>query len=90
MKNITKFTYKTQAFNGYRIAFQIKNMKFCKYVSATKTGNREALRIAKDELKMAKEVLAKPATWRNGSISKTRITDMEKEGWKVTLPAPVQ
>jgi len=76
--NLTRFTYDTTAFQGWRLTLERKGTIFKKYFSDKKYGGeRKALKAAEDVLKELRELLDN-ARLVDGKLSKTAITKAKK------------
>lgn len=77
-KNLTRFTYETTAFQGWRLCLSRHGTTFTKYYSDKKYGGeRKALKAADDSLKKLKELLDKSRKV-NGKLSKSTIANAQK------------
>ncbi len=77
-KNLTRFTYETTAFQGWRLCLSRSGTTFTKYFSDKKYGGeRKALKAADTLLQELKEMLEKSRKV-NGKLSKATITKAEK------------
>lgn len=77
-KNLTRFTYETTAFQGWRLSLSRSGTTFTKYFSDKKYGSeRKALTAAEDALKALKE-LVDSSRKVNGKLSKTTINKGQK------------
>ena len=77
-KNLTRFTYETTAFQGWRLSLSRSGTTFTKYFSDKKYGSeRKALKAAEEALKDLKE-LVEGARKVNGKLSKTTVTKAQK------------
>lgn len=77
-KNLTRFTYETTAFQGWRLCLSRAGSTFTKYFSDKKYGGeRKALKAAENSLNDLKELLDKSRKV-NGKLSKTTITKAQK------------
>ena len=71
-KNLTRFTYDTTAFQGWRLSLSKRGTTFTKYYSDKQHGGqRKALKAAKTALAELKELL-------DGKLSKTTISKAKK------------
>ena len=62
-KGLTRFTYETTSFQGYRVCLQSKGLKVCKYYSDKDyKGEATARRIAEDKLKQLRTLFASART----------------------------
>ena len=77
-KNLTRFTYETTAFQGWRLCLSRAGTTFTKYFSDKKYGGeRKALKAATTSLEEVKELI--DASRRvNGKLSKTTINKATK------------
>ena len=77
-KNLTRFTYETTAFQGWRLCLAFKGTSFMKYFSDKKYGGeRKALKAANGTLTELKELLD-GSRLMNGKLSKTAIEKAQK------------
>ena len=77
-KNLTRFTYETTAFQGWRLCLSRAGSTFTKYFSDKKYGGeRKALKAAEGALNDLKDLLDKSRKV-NGKLSKTTITKAQK------------
>jgi len=77
-KNLTRFTYETTAFQGWRLSLSRTGTIFTKYFSDKKYGGeQESLEAAEAALKELKE-LVDNSRRVNGKISKTTIKKAQK------------
>ena len=77
-KNLTRFTYETTAFQGWRLCLSRAGTTFTKYFSDKKYGSeRKALKAADGALNELKELLDKSRKV-NGKLSKTTINNAQK------------
>ncbi|MCP5536532.1 MAG: hypothetical protein H7A51_09915 [Akkermansiaceae bacterium] len=77
-KNLTRFTYETTAFQGWRLCLSRAGTTFTKYFSDKKYGGeRKALKAAEGALNDLKEMLDK-ARKVNGKHTKTTIAKAQK------------
>ena len=77
-KNLTRFTYETTAFQGWRLCLSRAGTTFTKYFSEKKYGTaKETLAMAEQTLEELKELLDKSRRV-NGKLSKTTITKAQK------------
>jgi len=77
-KNLTRFTYETTAFQGWRLSLSRSGTTFTKYFSDKKYGSeRKALNAAEGTLKALKE-LVDSSRKVNGKLSKTTINKGQK------------
>jgi hypothetical protein len=77
-KNLTRFTYETTAFQGWRLSLSRSGTTFTKYFSDKKYGSeRKALKAAEAALKELKEVV-ESSRKVNGKLSKTTINKSQK------------
>ena len=77
-KNLTRFTYETTAFQGWRLCLSRSGTTFTKYYSDKKYGGeRKALKAADESLKQLKELIDKSRRV-NGKLSKTTISKAQK------------
>ena len=77
-KNLTRFTYETTAFQGWRLCLSRAGTTFTKYFSDKKYGGeRKALKAADGALGELKELLEKSRKV-NGKLSKTTINNAQK------------
>jgi len=77
-KNLTRFTYETTAFQGWRLCLSRAGTTFTKYFSDKKYGSeRKALKAADGALTELKELLDKSRKV-NGKLSKTTINNAQK------------
>ncbi|NWK54434.1 hypothetical protein HW115_02345 [Verrucomicrobiaceae bacterium N1E253] len=77
-KNLTRFTYETTAFQGWRLSLSRSGTTFTKYFSDKKYGSeRKALKAAEAALKELKE-LVENSRKVNGKLSKTTTNKAKK------------
>ena len=77
-KNLTRFTYETTAFQGWRLCLSKSGSTFTKYFSDKKYGgDRKALKAATTALDELRDLLDKSRKV-NGKLSKTTITKAQK------------
>jgi len=77
-KNLTRFTYETTAFQGWRLSLSRSGTTFTKYFSDKKYGTeRKALKAAEAALKELKELVEKSRKI-NGKLTKTTINKATK------------
>lgn len=77
-KNLTRFTYETTAFQGWRLSLSRSGTTFTKYFSDKKYGSeRKALTAATAALKELKE-LVENSRKVNNKLSKTTINKSQK------------
>jgi len=77
-KNLTRFTYETTAFQGWRMCVSRAGSTFTKYYSDKKYGGgRKALKAAEESLEQVKEI-AEKSRKVNGKLSKTTINKIQK------------
>ena len=77
-KNLTRFTYETTAFQGWRLCLSRSGSTFTKYFSDKKYGGeRKALKAADTTLKELRELLDKSRKV-NGKLSKATIGKAQK------------
>ena len=77
-KNLTRFTYDTTAFQGWRLSLSRTGTTFTKYFSDKKYGGeRKALKASEATLKELKELLDKSRRV-NGKLSKSTIAKAQK------------
>lgn len=77
-KNLTRFTYETTAFQGWRLCLSKAGSTFTKYFSDKKYGGeRKALKAATTALDELRELLDKSRKV-NGKLSKTTIAKAQK------------
>jgi len=77
-KNLTRFTYETTAFQGWRLCLSRAGSTFTKYFSDKKYGSeRKALKEADGALNDLKDLLDKSRKV-NGKLSKTTIAKAQK------------
>ena len=77
-KNLTRFTYETTAFQGWRLCISKAGSTFTKYFSDKKYGGeRKALKAASTALEELKELLEKSRKV-NGKLSKTTVAKAQK------------
>ena len=70
-KNLTRFTYETTAFQGWRLSIARGGATFMRYFSDKQCGGpRKALKAAEAKLKELKELLDN-APRRDGKLTKT-------------------
>ena len=78
IKNLTRFTYETAAFQGWRLSLSSKGAAFTKYFSDKKYGDeKKSLAAAEASLAGLKAVLA-AAKLVNGKHTATTISKAEK------------
>lgn len=77
-KNLTRFTYETTAFQGWRLCLSRSGTTFTKYFSDKKYGGeRKALKAAEAALKELKDLLENSRKV-NGKLSKSTISKAQK------------
>ncbi len=77
-KNLTRFTYETTSFQGWRLSLSRAGTTFTKYFSDKKYGGeRKALKAAEETLKSLRELLDKSRKVQ-GKLSKTTIAKAKK------------
>ena len=77
-KNLTRFTYETTAFQGWRLCLSRTGTTFTKYFSDKKYGSeRKALKAAEDSMKDLKDLLDKSRKVNN-KLSKSTVTKAHK------------
>ena len=77
-KNLTRFTYDTTAFQGWRLSLSKRGTTFTKYYSDKQHGGqRKALKAANTALAELKELLD-GSRLVNGKLSKTTISKAKK------------
>lgn len=77
-KNLTRFTYDTTAFQGWRLCISRSGTTFTKYFSdKTYNGPRNTLSTAEKALEELKDLLDKSRRV-NGKLSKTTINKAQK------------
>jgi len=77
-KNLTRFTYETTAFQGWRMCLSRSGTTFTKYFSDKKYGGgRKALKAAEEALKQIKDVI-ESSRKVNGKLSKTTQNKVSK------------
>ncbi len=77
-KNLTRFTYETTAFQGWRLCLSRTGTTFTKYFSDKKYGGgRKALKIAETTLKTLTDLLDNSRRV-NGKLSQTTIKKAHK------------
>lgn len=77
-KNLTRFTYETTAFQGWRLSLSRAGTTFTKYFSDKKYGGeRKALKAAEQAKKDVIE-LVDSSRKVNGKLSKTTVTKAQK------------
>jgi hypothetical protein len=77
-KNLTRFTYETTAFQGWRLSLSRKGSAVTKYFSDKKYGSeRKALKVAEVALEKVKEI-ADTSRLVQGKLSKTTETKIKK------------
>ena len=77
-KNLTRFTYDTTGFQGWRLCLSKTGTTFTKYFGDKKYGGeRKALKAAGDALKQLKDLLDS-SRLVNGKLSKTTISKARK------------
>lgn len=77
-KNLTRFTYETTAFQGWRLCLSRAGSTFTKYFSDKKYGGgRKALKAADDTLKSLKDLIDNSRRV-NGKLSKSTIGKAQK------------
>lgn len=78
-KNLTRFTYETTAFQGWRLSLSRAGTTFTKYFSDKKYGGeRKALKAAEGALKDLKDLLDNSRKV-NGKLTKTTIAKAQKQ-----------
>ena len=77
-KNLTRFTYETTAFQGWRLSLSRSGTTFTKYFSDKKYGSeRKALKAAEAALKDVKELVENSRRVKN-KLSKTTIAKSQR------------
>ena len=77
-KNLTRFTYETTAFQGWRVCLTRKGTAFAQYFGDSKYGGpRKALRAAEGVLAELKDLLDS-SRLVNGKLSKAVISKAKK------------
>ena len=77
-KNLTRFTYETTAFQGWRLCLSKTGTTFTKYFSDKKYGGeRKALKAADGALNELKDLLEKSRKV-NGKLSKSTVAKAHK------------
>jgi len=77
-KNLTRFTYDTTAFQGWRLCISRGGTTFTKYFSdKAYDGPKKTFKIANDSLEQLKELLD-GARRINGKLTKTTISKANK------------
>lgn len=77
-KNLTRFTYETTAFQGWRLCLSRSGSSFTKYFSDKSYGSeRKALKAATESLEEIKEFIA-ASRKVNGKLSKATIAKVQK------------
>ena len=77
-KNLTRFTYETTAFQGWRLSILKRGTRFERYFSDKRYGGqRKALKAASDALAELKGTLD-GSRLVNGKLSKTTISKAKK------------
>jgi len=77
-KNLTRFTYETTAFQGWRMCVSRSGSTFTKYFSDKKYGGgRKALKAAEGALEEVKDIADKSRKI-NGKLSKSTIAKIQK------------
>ena len=77
-KNLTRFTYETTDFQGWRLSLNKTGTPFTKYFSDKKYGSeRKALKAASDALAELKDLLDS-SRLVNGKLSKSTISKAKK------------
>lgn len=77
-KNLTRFTYETTSFQGWRMNISRSGTTFTKYFSDKKYGGeRKALKAADDALQNIKDLVEKSRKV-NGKLSKTTENKVKK------------
>ena len=77
-KNLTRFTYETTAFQGWRLNISRAGTTFTKYFSDKKFGGqRKAFKVADDALSAIKDIVDN-ARRVNGKLSNISIKKVEK------------
>jgi len=77
-KNLTRFTYDTTAFQGWRLCLSKRGTTFTKYFSDKQHGGqRKALKAAEAALKQLKD-LVENSRRVNGKLSKSTINKGKK------------
>lgn len=77
-KNLTRFTYETAAFLGWRLSLSRTGTIFSKYFSDKKYGSeRKALKAASTALEEIKELIGNSRIV-NGKLTKTTINKAKK------------
>lgn len=76
--NLTRFTYETTAFEGWRLCLSRAGKTFSKYYSDKRYGGpRKALKVAEDRLERLKDLLDNSRRV-NGKLTQTTIKKAEK------------
>jgi len=77
-KNLTRFTYETTSFQGWRMNISRSGTTFTKYFSDKKYGSeRKALKAAEEALNAIKEMIDNSRKV-NGKLSKTTVNKVKK------------
>ena len=77
-KNLTRFTYETTAFQGWRVCLTRKGTAFAKYFGDSKYGGpRKSLKAASDALAELKDLLDS-SRLVNGKLSKSAVNKARK------------
>ncbi len=77
-KNLTRFTYETTAFQGWRLCLNKTGSTFTKYFSDKKYGGeRKALQVATTALEEIREIID-DSRRVNGKLSKATIGKIQK------------
>ena len=79
-KNLTRFTYETTAFQGWRLCISRGGATFTRYYSDRQYGGaRKSLKAAEAKLKVLREFLESPEAKRvKKKLTKTAIRKAEK------------
>lgn len=77
-KNLTRFTYETAAFLGWRLSLSRTGTNFTKYFSDKKYGSgRKSLKAAESALKEIKEIIDSSRLVK-GKLTQTTIKKVQK------------
>ena len=77
-KNLTRFTYETAAFEGWRLCVSRSGTTFPKYFSDKKHGSEKKALKAAEETKMRLLKIVDHSRRVNGKLSKTTIEKIHK------------
>lgn len=75
-KNLTRFTYKDTAFQGWRVCIIRNGKTFVKYFSDKKLGSEEASKAAAEELLDKIESVLKESVQNQGVVSREAMNEL--------------